>query len=230
MIGVGRTPLAIVTPVAEPQVTAFHARLRETLPQGGWTWVPVFDRKYPQGYETARMLDSTIPLLLDHEPPSLTQAYLAGLRFAQREEYSRVIEMDIGHPVDQIPEMLQLLTIYELVVGTRFKSPGRHAGPPLRSFLSRWGGALARKFFLLDDFSDPTGGFIGLQGSLLQELDLQRFSTKNYAYHLELKCALRTQPFPMMVELPFTSELSESGFSVGKAIVDVLRLTRSIHA
>ena len=224
--GVGTREIAIVTPVGPEPYQSFYEELKVFLKPKSWTWIPVLDRAHGERNEIYGYAQ-TDPLML-YGKPSLARAYAAGLSYAWQAGFPKIIEVDLGHPVHLIPEVVRLLDEFPLVVGTRLDPLGSHGGPPLRRFLSHQGGALARRVFRLP-FSDPTGGFIGFQEKILRLHDWQvPRLTQNYAWHIELKCRLRD--VEAFYEIPFRSRPSPSGFRVFKAARDFLRVLRSPYA
>ena len=224
MIKQGYPEVALVTPVAnEPELKATHTALKEILKPHTWIWVLVFDQKDPQGYQEALSLDQCA-VLWRRGKPNLTQAYRRGHHSALDLECPKIIEFDIGHPLTEIPKTIRLLDDYPLVLGSRFL--GNHGGNGSRRFFSSTGNKIGQEVLHLP-FSDCSGGFIGFQRNTLHKLNYTSFITNGYAFHLELKCALRHERF---IEIPISSNHDNSGFRVLPTLGDLFQLLRSPHA
>tara|TARA_R110002049_G_scaffold13509_2_gene58411 strand:- start:54360 stop:56951 length:2592 start_codon:yes stop_codon:yes gene_type:complete len=102
--------------------------------------------------------------------PDLTQAILDGVAISQS-DYILVMDADLSHPVDRIPNLLQPIidNTHDVVVGSRYTQNGGIADWPIhRRFLSWFGGLPAR---VLTDVKDTTSGFFACRKECFSNID-----------------------------------------------------------
>src|SRR5690606_5703083 len=100
----------------------------------------------------------------------------------------KIIEMDVGHPINAINEIEVRLDHNDVVFASRFMPGGKFlTGVPFkRSLLSKLG-TIASKIFLQLPFSDCTSGLQGFNKNVLQEIPLDSFISKGHIYQTEMK-------------------------------------------
>ena len=137
----------------------------------------------------------------------LSQAVLEGLRLNQR-EFAVVMDADLSHPPEKIPELLSALRHgAEVAVGSRFTEGGSTAEDwgPLRWLNSRVASALALP---LTTLCDPMSGFFAIRRSTLNAG--REFDPIGYKILLEIivKCSCR-----FVFEVPIHFQNRHLGFS-----------------
>ncbi|MDP3093208.1 MAG: polyprenol monophosphomannose synthase [bacterium] len=128
-------------------------------------------------------------------PKSFAKSYLVGLRAALRQGASLIIQMDadFSHDPRYLPEILENLRDYHLVIGSRYiRGGGVKNWPWRRRFLSRAGNLFAKAMTGLK-IGDLTGGFLGWQGGLLKKVLSGRLNVDGYAFLIEMKILAQEQ-------------------------------------
>ncbi|MFK8026571.1 MAG: glycosyltransferase family 39 protein [Gammaproteobacteria bacterium] len=114
--------------------------------------------------------------------PDLTQAILDGVA-TSHSEYILVMDADLSHPIDCIPDLLKPIIngTHDVVVGSRYTKNGGIANwPAHRRFLSWFGGLPAR---VLTDVKDTTSGFFACKKTCFSDIDQ---NARGYKVLLEL--------------------------------------------
>jgi dolichol-phosphate mannosyltransferase len=151
-----------------------------------------------------------------HRPrkEGLGPAYLAAFRSALADGAELVVTMDcdFSHDPADMPRLVEASKRADLVIGSRYVRGGgvRNWGL-LRRVVSR-GGCLYAQVLLSAGVRDLTGGFKCYRREVLERIDLDRVSTKGYAFQIEttyraLKAGFR------VVEVPIVFTDREAGRS-----------------
>ena len=130
--------------------------------------------------------------------PDLTKSVLDGVASCTS-DYILVMDADLSHPIDKIPELLKplLADTHDVVVGSRYiKDGGADNWPIHRRFLSWFGGLPART---LTDVKDTTSGFFACKRSCFEKIEPR---ARGYKILLELLVAgldqFRTTEIPIV--------------------------------
>jgi dolichol-phosphate mannosyltransferase len=170
----------------EPLVEAARA----TLPPGAQ--VLIVDDSSPDG--TGELADRLAArpedVLVLHRPrkEGLGPAYIAGFREALAGGAGLVLEMDadFSHDPAYLPRLLDAAKRADLVLGSRYVDGGGVSDwGPLRRAISRGGSAYAR-LVLGVAVRDLTGGFKCFRREVLEAIDLDRITTRGYAFQVEM--------------------------------------------
>jgi dolichol-phosphate mannosyltransferase len=169
----------------------------------------VVDDNSPDGTgELADALARTVPSLsVLHRPAKegLGPAYVAGFLAALATEADLVITMDcdFSHDPVDVPRLLAAAEEADVAVGSRYVSGGgvRNWGV-LRRSISR-GGCLYAQIILGVAVRDLTGGFKCYRRRVLEEIRLERISSKGYAFQIEttyraLRAGFRVAEVPIV--------------------------------
>jgi dolichol-phosphate mannosyltransferase len=117
----------------------------------------------------------------------LGPAYLAGFGRALELDAQLVVTMDcdFSHDPRHVPELIAAAMWADVVVGSRAAPGGTDDRPFRRKLISRAGSLYARTMLGLP-VRDATAGFKCIRGDVLRRIDLDRVSTKGYAFNIEL--------------------------------------------
>jgi len=124
-----------------------------------------------------------------HRPgkQGLGTAYIAGFKWALERDYEYVFEMDsdFSHNPDHIPEFLEAVQQYDLVLGSRYLKGVTVVNWPMsRLLLSYFANRYARIVTGLP-FTDTTGGFKCYRREVLEAIDLDRITSEGYSFQIE---------------------------------------------
>ena len=158
----------------------------------------VVDDNSPDGTaDTVRALQPVFPgtLFLEERKGKLGlgTAYIHGFRWALRNGYQYIFEMDADFSHN--PRDLQRL--YEacrdrgadVAVGSRYTSGGRVENWPLdRNLLSK-SAAIYTQMITWMPVKDPTAGFVCYRREVLETINLNRIRFVGYAFQIEMKFA-----------------------------------------
>ena len=175
------------------------------------THLLVVDDGSPDG--TGKLADSLaaqngrIHVLHRSKKMGLGTAYVAGFRWGLEQGFDALIEMDadFSHDPKYLPRMLELLTEYDFVIGSRYVPGGGTLNWGLgRKILSR-GGGLYSPILLSAPIRDFTGGFNGWHRAVLEAADLSTLRSDGYSFQIELKYrafrkGFRWTEFPIVFE------------------------------
>ncbi len=153
----------------------------------------VIDDNSPDGTATAvkelQNKFSNLKLLERKGKLGLGTAYIFGFKKGIEWDYDNIITMDadLSHQPKYIPEIISKLNNYNLVIGSRYTKNGGIKNWSLkRRLLSRFGNLYA-KIILGVPFNDITAGFMGIQVSELQKINLDKIDGVGYAFLQEMK-------------------------------------------
>lgn len=203
----------------EPMLRA----LGEQLPEAGR--VLVIDDGSPDG--TGELADRLaeelryVDVLHRTEKQGLGPAYVAGFReaLARGAEAVVTIDCDFSHDPKDVPRLLAAAESADLVLGSRYIEGGHveNWGATRRAVSS--GGSLYARLALGAPVHDLTGGFKCYRRAVLEAIDLDRVSSRGYAFQIETTFRALRAGF-RVVEIPITFVDRKIGTSkMGPAIV-----------
>ncbi|CUS98930.1 dolichol-phosphate mannosyltransferase [Candidatus Kryptonium thompsonii] len=119
----------------------------------------------------------------------LGTAYVEGFKFALKEGYDFVFEMDadLSHDPKEIPNLLKgALDSYDIVIGSRYSHGVSVMNWPMRRvLLSYFANLYARKLTGVP-VKDLTSGFKCISRKVLEKIDLDKIRSNGYAFQIEL--------------------------------------------
>ncbi|HEY3070695.1 MAG TPA: polyprenol monophosphomannose synthase [Gaiellaceae bacterium] len=187
--------------------------------------VLVIDDSSPDGTgELADRLSGRYPFLaVLHRPKKegLGPAYIAGFLWALAADAERIVEIDcdFSHDPQDLPRLVAATENADLALGSRYVDGGgtRNWGLGRRA-VSRFGSLYARAFLGVG-ISDLTGGFKCFRRAVLEQIGLERISTKGYAFQIETTYRAIRSGF-RVVEVPIVfSEREAGGSKMSRGIV-----------
>lgn len=146
-----------------------------------------------------------------HRPGKLGlgTAYIQAFQWALQQGYLYIIHMDadFSHPPRFVPQMLELIPQYDVVVGSRYVKGGRldvHWAP-YRRWLSWWANSVWVRLILGTKTLDATAGFKCWTANALTCIGLERIRSTGYIFQVEMcylaeKLGLRIKEIPIYFE------------------------------
>ncbi len=120
----------------------------------------------------------------------LGTAYIAGFRYALEHGADYIIEMDadFSHSPSYIPQFLEKIADYDVVVGSRYVPGGRldEKWSFWRYFLSWWANSVYARLILGLRVHDATAGFKCFRRRALEEIDLDSVRSDGYVFQVEM--------------------------------------------
>ena len=197
----------------------------------------VVDDNSPDG--TGKIADElaakhpSIHVLHRQEKNGLGRAYIDGFKWALKNGYEFIMEMDgdFSHNPDDIPTFLEAARKddADLVLGSRYVGGIRIINWPLHRLMLSKGAAHYVQIITGMPFSDPTGGFKCFRRRALETINLDAVRSNGYSFQIEMTHKLWRQG-EKIVEVPiiFTERVEGhskmSGHIVREALIMVWRL------
>jgi dolichol-phosphate mannosyltransferase len=118
----------------------------------------------------------------------LGTAYVEGFRYAIREQFDYVFEMDadFSHSPDEIPNFLKKIEKCDLVIGSRYSGGVRVINWPIRRLILSYSANLYTRIITGMPVKDATGGFKCFRRKVLESIDLNRITSNGYAFQIEM--------------------------------------------
>jgi dolichol-phosphate mannosyltransferase len=120
----------------------------------------------------------------------LGAAYIAGFKYALAQGAEQIIQMDadFSHSPSYIPQMLEAIRQYDVVVGSRYVRGGKvdERWSPGRFFLSWWANSVWVNLVLRLKVRDATAGFKCWQRRVLEEIELDQVRSNGYDFQVEM--------------------------------------------
>jgi len=202
------------------------------------TRIVVVDDSSPDGTgEIADMLAGQNPgrvWVIHRQEKGRGTAGIAGFRYALEQDTDCIIEMDadFSHDPKYIPQFLDKISKYDVVIGSRLVKGGKSTRTPLRRIISD-GANLSTRLLLGWCIKDWCGGFKCYRRVALGSLEFDRFYSTGYSIGMETLYRLKKKGLSF-VEIPieFTdTRTGASKFSAKEVIMymaTVLRLRFSV--
>ena len=191
--------------------------------------IVVVDDDSPDGTSTAvEALSKRFPslrLIKRKNKRGLTGAILAGVQ-AAKGGIILVMDADLSHPPEKVPELFSALSDADLIIGSRLMNGGGVKNwPASRRIISKGAETLAR-VLINTRCSDPLSGFFAVRREILERTD---FRTKGYKLLLNI---LADNPSIRLKEVPYVFMDRNAGASkldFGEVITYLFDLVQISH-
>lgn len=162
------------------------------LSQNDTLHVLIVDDNSPDG--TAKivrdMMDNNDRIHILERPGKmgLGTAYVAGFKYAIKEQYDYIFEMDadFSHDPTMIPIMLREMDKYDLVIGSRYIKGINVVNWPMSRLLLSYFASMYVRVITGMRIKDPTGGFKCFRREVLEGIDLDRVLSDGYSFQVEM--------------------------------------------
>jgi len=169
--------------------------------------VLVVDDASPDGtasrVKTMKDHESRIHLLERPGKMGLGSAYVEGFRFALRNGYEFIFEMDadFSHSPIEIPNFLKRMNEYDLVIGSRYIDGIRILNWPIQRLFLSYAANVYSRFMTGMPLHDATGGYKCFRRTALEAVDLDSIRSNGYAFQIEINYKVWTRGF-RIIEIP----------------------------
>lgn len=160
----------------------------------------------------------------------LGSAYIQGFRWAILQGAQDIIQMDadFSHSPSYIPQFLNLIPEYDVVVGSRYIKGGKldERWSWFRRLLSWWANSVWVRVILWTKTKDATAGFKCWKAKALQGIGLDSVCSNGYIFQVEM-CYLAEKRGYRIKEIPIYFEdrrIGHSKMNVGIKIEAALRV------
>ena len=157
--------------------------------------VLIVDDSSPDG--TAVAVNELLPkypqklfLEVRKDKEGLGKAYIHGFKWALKNNYEYIFEMDadLSHDPNALIPMLELLeSDVDFIVGSRYVDGINVVNWPLSRILLSYFASIYVRLITFMPIKDPTAGYVGYQRNVLEELNLDEIQFVGYAFQIEMK-------------------------------------------
>jgi dolichol-phosphate mannosyltransferase len=165
------------------------SRVRESVADAS---VLIVDDNSPDGTgalaDALAESDEAVHVLHRAGKEGLGAAYRDGMRWGLGQSFDVLVEMDAdgSHQPEQLPRLLDRLSVADVVVGSRWVPGGGVVNWPIeRKILSRGGSGYAR-FALGVPVRDVTGGYRAFTADALRRIDLDAVLSQGYCFQIDM--------------------------------------------
>ena len=190
----------------------------EVLKQNEILNVLVVDDNSPDGtaeiVEKKPLFNKRIFLLKRPGKMGLGSAYVTGFKWALKEGYDYIFEMDADFSHDPIVlnEMLEKIKKYDLVIGSRYIKGINVVNWPLSRLILSYMASKYVRIITGMKIADPTGGFKCFRRKVLEAIDLDSILSDGYAFQIEMNYKAWVKNF-CIKEIPIVFTDRRSGQS-----------------
>jgi len=133
----------------------------------------------------------------------LGTAYIQGFKFAIKNDFDYVFEMDadFSHDPKAIPEFLARIARYDLIIGSRYVNGITVVNWPLSRLIISIGASLYTRLITGLPVKDVTAGFMCYKVSSLKQIDLEKVHSNGYSFQVEMKFRMWKKGFKLL-EIP----------------------------
>ncbi|NDJ52320.1 MAG: polyprenol monophosphomannose synthase [Chloroflexi bacterium] len=160
----------------------------------------------------------------------LGTAYKDGFRYALEQGAKYIVQMDadFSHSPEYIPQMLELIDQYDVVIGSRYVEGGRldERWGWGRYLLSWWANEIYTRMILRTQTRDTTAGFKVWRRETLIGIDLARIHSNGYDFQVEM-CFVTEKLGYQIKEIPIYFEdrrIGQSKMTMPVKIESALRV------
>jgi len=132
--------------------------------------------------------DSRVHVFHRHAKLGLGSAYVAGFKYALKEGYDYVFEMDsdFSHDPKEIGNLLRNMADFDFVIGSRYIHGVSVINWPMSRLLLSYFANLYARIVVGAPIKDLTGGFKCFRRRVLEAIDLDRVRSDGYAFQIEI--------------------------------------------
>jgi len=147
--------------------------------------------------------DSRIQLIEREEKLGLGTAYVAGFKYAIKEGFDYIFEIDadFSHNPDEIPKFLEKAKSYDLIIGSRYIAGVNVVNWPLSRLLLSLGANWYARIITGLPVHDCTGGYRCFRRAVLESIDLDEIHSDGYSFQIEMTFKVWKKNFRIL-ELP----------------------------
>ena len=181
----------VVTPTYD-EADNIERFIAEVLAKGPEIEVLIVDDNSPDGTGdiVARIQSNNPRIHLIRRPGKmgLGTAYVEGFKFAIAKKFDYIFEMDadFSHNPEEIPNFLQKIYGYDLVIGSRYINGVRIINWSIRRLILSYGANVYTRVVTGMPVKDATGGFKCFRRAVLEAIDLGKIHSNGYAFQIEM--------------------------------------------
>ena len=129
-----------------------------------------------------------VKLLRREKKMGLGTAYTEGFKYALKNDYDYIFEMDadFSHDPKEIKNFLNAMNEYDLVLGSRYVKGVNVVNWPMRRLLLSYFANYYTRFVTGLPIRDATGGFKCFKRKVLESINFDKVKSNGYAFQIEM--------------------------------------------
>jgi len=181
----------VVTPTYD-EAENIERFIHDVLKQDPGIDILVVDDNSPDGtgniVERLKASNPRIHLIRRPGKMGLGTAYVEGFKYAIEQKFDFVFEMDadFSHSPDEIPNFLNKIDSFDVVIGSRYTNGVRVINWPIRRLILSYAANVYTRFVTGLKIKDATGGFKCFRRAVLEAIDLNKVKSNGYAFQIEM--------------------------------------------
>ena len=172
--------------------TNIENMLKSILALPGELSILVVDDNSPDGtgeYVKERsQSDSRIHVIQREGKLGLGTAYVAGFKYLLSHDFEIAVQIDadFSHDPKVIPELLDVINKYDLVIGSRYIQGVNVINWPMKRLLLSYFANIYTKVITGMPIQDATGGFKCFRREVLESINLDNIHSNGYSFQIEM--------------------------------------------
>lgn len=132
--------------------------------------------------------DRRVKVIHRAKKSGLGTAYIEGFKYALKNSYDIIFEMDadFSHDPKEIKNFLNAINSYDLVLGSRYISGISVVNWPMRRLILSYMANLYTRIITGLPIKDATGGFKCFRRKVLESINLNSIKSNGYAFQIEM--------------------------------------------
>ncbi|MGD1008295.1 MAG: polyprenol monophosphomannose synthase, partial [Ignavibacteriaceae bacterium] len=138
-----------------------------------------------------------IKLIVREKKMGLGTAYIDGFKYALKNDYEYIFEMDAdySHDPKEITNFLKAIKEYDLVLGSRYINGVNVVNWPMRRLLLSYFANIYTRLVTGMPIMDATGGYKCFRRKVLEAIDFSDVKSNGYAFQIEITYKVRRKGF-----------------------------------
>lgn len=158
--------------------------------------------------------NSAIQVLHNEKKNGLGRAYIGGFKWALKNSYDLIFEMDadFSHDPIELPNFVKAAKNADLVLGSRYVDGIRITNWPISRLILSKSASLYVRFITGIPTTDPTGGYKCYSRKVLETIDLDAIVANGYSFQVEISYKAWMHGFTLR-DIPITFVDRRAGYS-----------------
>ena len=147
--------------------------------------------------------NETVFIIERQKKMGLGTAYIEGFKFAIKNNYDYVFEMDadFSHDPTAIPDFISKMDVYDLVIGSRYINGVAVVNWPLSRLIISIGASIYTRMITRLPVKDVTAGFMCYRVDSLKKIEFEKIKSNGYSFQIEMKYRMWKKGFKLL-EIP----------------------------
>ena len=147
--------------------------------------------------------DSGLHLIERKKKNGLASAYCDGFKWAIKNNYDYVIQMDadLSHSPNDVIKFIDKIHMYDVIIGSRYKTGVNVVNWPLRRLVLSYFANIYARIFTGINIYDLTSGYKCINVDALKEIDLNKIKSEGYSFQIEMNFIFANKGFKL-TEVP----------------------------